>query len=90
MLDVALLVAFGVGWLVLVFLVRRYVIREVVARRMSIGTVAVLLGLVFGVLPLPALIAFPDSLALIVFVSALLFVAAAGTTFVMARMVGLR
>jgi hypothetical protein len=90
MFDVVLLVAFAVGWLVSVFLVRRYVIREVVARRMSIATVAVLLGLVFGVLPIPALFAFPGSFALIIFLAALMFLVAAGTTFVMARMVGLR
>jgi hypothetical protein len=72
------------------FLVRRYVIREVIAHRMSIGTAAVLLGLVFGVVPIPALIAFPGSFVLIVFLSALLFFAAAGTTFVMARVLGLR
>ena len=72
------------------FLVRRYVIREVIAGRMSIGTAAVVLGLLFAAVPIPALFAFPDSFVLIVFLSALLFFAAAGTTFVMARMLGLR
>lgn len=88
--DVTLLVAFGAAWLVSMFFVRRFVIREVIARRMSIGTAAVILGLLFGVVPIPALIAFPDSLALIVFLCAALFVAAAGTVFVMARAMGLR
>lgn len=85
-----LLVAFGAAWLVSLFLVRRFVIREVLARRMSIGTAAVVLGLLFGVVPLPALMALPGSFVLIVFLSALLFLAAAGTTFVMARVLGLR
>jgi len=88
--NTVVLVAFGAAWLVSLFLVRRFVIREVIARRMSIGTAAVVLGLLFAVVPIPALIAFPDSLALIVFLSAALFVAAAGTTFVMARVLGLR
>lgn len=49
-----------------------------------------ILGVVWAVVPIPALMAFPDSLALIVFLTALLFFVAAGTTFVMARMLGLR
>jgi hypothetical protein len=88
--NTVVLVAFGAAWLVSLFLVRRFVIREVIARRMSIGTAAVILGLLFGVVPIPALLAFPDSFALIVFLAAALFVAAAGTTFVMARVLGLR
>jgi len=88
--DVTLFVALGAAWVVAMFFVRRRVIREVVARRMSIGTAAVILGLVFGVVPIPALLWRPEDFALIVFVSALLFVASAGTTMLMARMLGLR
>jgi hypothetical protein len=88
--DVALFVALGAAWLVAIFLVRRRVIRDVVGRRMSIGTAAVILGLVFGVVPLPALLWRPDAAVLIVFLSALLFVSAAGTTMLIARMLGLR
>ena len=88
--DGVLFVALAAVWLVAMFLVRGGVIREVVARRMSIGTAAVILGLVFGVVPIPALIWRPEDFALIVFLSALLFVASAGTTLLMARMLGLR
>ena len=90
MLDVALLVALGAAWLVAIYMVRRIVIRDVVAGRMSISTAALIFGLVWGVVPLPALIWRPDAAVLIVFVSALLFVVAAGTTLLIARMLRLR
>ena len=88
--DVALIVAIGAAWLVSLFLIRGRVIREVVARQMSIGTAAVILGLLFGVVPLAGLIWRPEEFVVIVFLSALTFFAAAGTTFAMARIVGLR
>ena len=88
--DVVLLIVLGAAWLVAIFVVRRRVIRDVVARQMPIGTAAMILGLVFGVFPLPALFVFPEAFALIVFLSALLFVVSAGTTLLMARMMGLK
>ena len=90
MLDVALLVAFGAAWLVSLFVIRGRVIRGVVARQMSIATAAVILGLLFAVVPLPALLWRPEDFVLIVFLSAVLFVVSAGSTMVMARILGLR
>ncbi len=86
MLDVALLGALGAAWLVAMLLMRRLIVREVLARKMSIGTAAVIFGLVWSVVPLPALIWRPEALAVIVFSSALLFFVSAGTLIVMARM----